>query len=204
MTKVYRSISLSVCRSIGLIVLVSAMALGQKPGVGKLLVASPRVTNAQFRHAVILLIGYDAKGAAGLVLNRTGAKTLAALFPDVASAQGRSDTAYWGGPVGDKLMFCLVAVSGPLREARPVLPGIYFSNNKNLMDLALNARQTGTTFRVYVGYAGWTAEQIKREMDAGDWKVETATAALVFDPAPATLWERLAGASKAVIPGAGR
>ncbi len=177
-------------------------ASGQQPGVGKLLVASPRVTNAQFRHAVILLIGYDAKGAAGLVLNRAGDKPLAALFPDVASAQGRSDTAYWGGPVGDKLMFCLVAASGPLREARQVLPGLYFSNNKNLMDLALNAREAGATFRVYVGYAGWTAEQIKRELNAGDWKVETATAAIVFDPAPVTLWERLTAVR--VTPDGGR
>lgn len=180
-----------------MIALLAVVALAQKPGIGKLLVASPKVTNAQFRHAVILLIGYDAKGAAGLVLNHAGDRTLAALFPDVASAQGRTDTAYWGGPVGDKLMFCLVAVSGQLREARQVLPGIYFSNNKNLMDLALNARQTGTAFRVYVGYAGWTAEQIQREMDAGDWKVETATAAIVFDPAPATLWQRLEGEGKA-------
>lgn len=180
------------------LLLLALSAAGQTPAAGKLLVASPKVTNAQFRHTVILVIDYGAKGAAGLVLNRTTSKPLAELFPAVASAHARTDTAYWGGPVAAAQVFCLVAINGSLREARQVLPGVYFSNNQNLMDLALNARQTGTSFRVYLGFAGWSPEQIRREMAAGDWRVQPATAAEIFDPAPGTLWERLTATGKAM------
>ena len=45
--------------------------------------------------------------------------------------------------------------------------------------------------RVFVGYAGWSAQQLKDEIERGLWKVHAPDSRLVFDPDPATLWTRL-------------
>ncbi len=45
--------------------------------------------------------------------------------------------------------------------------------------------------RVYAGYVGWSAAQLQDEVSRGLWQVRDATAALVFDPNPATEWRRL-------------
>lgn len=45
--------------------------------------------------------------------------------------------------------------------------------------------------RVYAGYTGWSAQQLKDEIARGLWKVHAPDAAIVFDPNPATLWTRL-------------
>ena len=45
--------------------------------------------------------------------------------------------------------------------------------------------------RVYAGYVGWSAAQLKDEISRGLWQVRDATAAIVFDRNPATLWPRL-------------
>ncbi|MGH9414716.1 MAG: YqgE/AlgH family protein [Terriglobales bacterium] len=179
-----------------IVFLLTAAAVAQKAGPGTLLLANPKVTSGQFRHAVVLIIGAGPKGAAGLVLNRPGTEALSHVFVDVASAHARTDTAYWGGPVAPKSRFCLVVVDGKLREARLVLPGLYFSNKQDLMDLALNAQQQAMTFRVYLGYTGWNRNQLDQELKQGLWTVQTATKAEIFDADPATLWTRLTAPSK--------
>lgn len=45
--------------------------------------------------------------------------------------------------------------------------------------------------RVYVGYVGWSARQLKDEIARGLWRRHAADANIVFDPNPATLWTRL-------------
>jgi putative transcriptional regulator len=45
--------------------------------------------------------------------------------------------------------------------------------------------------RVFVGYTGWSAQQLKDEIELGLWKVHAPASRLVFDPNPSTLWTRL-------------
>jgi putative transcriptional regulator len=177
------------------LLLAPAAAQSHNPkdlSVGRLLVARRQVPDGRFRHAVILLVGLSAKGAAGLVLNEPGHTPLSRLFPKTTSAQARTDVAYAGGPVETSRLFCLLRNAGPLHEGSAVLPGVYASANRNLMHLALNATEPPSSFRVFQGYAGWKPGGLQREIAAGYWKIVTATAALIFDPDPATLWARLA------------
>jgi putative transcriptional regulator len=45
--------------------------------------------------------------------------------------------------------------------------------------------------RVFVGYTGWSAQQLKDEIELGLWKIHPPDSRLVFDPNPATLWTPL-------------
>jgi|SRR5579872_430793 len=45
--------------------------------------------------------------------------------------------------------------------------------------------------RVYAGYVGWSAVQLKDEISLGLWKIRDPEPAIVFDAKPATLWSRL-------------
>jgi putative transcriptional regulator len=45
--------------------------------------------------------------------------------------------------------------------------------------------------RVFVGYTGWSAQQLKDEIEMGLWKIHAPDSRLVFDPNPGTLWTRL-------------
>jgi putative transcriptional regulator len=42
-----------------------------------------------------------------------------------------------------------------------------------------------------VGYAGWGAEQLAKELAEGSWVACTADARLVFDTPPEETWERV-------------
>lgn len=171
--------------------LFARLAPSQALHVGQLLIARAQVPDGRFRHAVVLLVGEGSQGFAGLVLNEPTATPVDRLFPGVASAQERNDVAFTGGPVDSARLFCLLHTKGPLREASLVLPGIYASTSLDLMHLALNARLPAISFRVFQGYAGWKPGQLQREIAAGLWTLRPGSAALIFDPDPATLWARL-------------
>lgn len=164
---------------------------GAAVAVGELLVARAEVPDARFARTVVLVVSRTAAGTAGLVLNHRGEAALAGLFPDVAAAAGRGDTAFVGGPVAPAQILCLLRTSGPLHEAAEVLPGVFVSSSLELMGMAFNAQQPASAFRVFQGYAGWKPGQLERELAAGAWTVQPGAAATVFDPDPATLWQRL-------------
>ncbi|MGH9518281.1 MAG: YqgE/AlgH family protein [Terriglobales bacterium] len=176
----------------GLLVAAAGQSRGPKPlAAGALLVAGARVPDGRFRQAVVLLVYVSEQGAAGLILNQPGGGPLPKLFPKDDAAKARTDSASIGGPVGGDNLFCLLRRDGQLREARAVLPGIYFSTSRDLMQLALNARLPPSSFRVFQGYSGWNPGQLQRELAAGLWTVLPGSAAIIFDTDPGTLWTRL-------------
>src|SRR5690606_27750932 len=66
-------------------------------------------------------------------------------------------------------------------------------NVLGLVDLAAGpdaARPLGS-LRVFLGYAGWTAPQLRDEIEDGAWFVVDALPADTFDPDPDTLWRRV-------------
>lgn len=162
--------------------------------VGQLLIASASVPDGRFRHAVVLVVADNKTGTAGLILNNLGTTPLSQLFPKLNSARQRTDVAFRGGPVAPTKIFCLVRTPGPLREADLVLPGLYVSTSLSLMQLALNAGRSASTFRVFQGYTGWKPGQLQQELARRLWTVRPATAEIVFDPQPATLWPSLQSA----------
>ena len=57
-------------------------------------------------------------------------------------------------------------------------------DHADLEDVAAAARRA----RVFAGYAGWSAEQLEREIDSLDWIVEPAAPDDVFAPPSVDLW----------------
>jgi putative transcriptional regulator len=53
------------------------------------------------------------------------------------------------------------------------------------------ARPDPSDFHVYLGYAGWTHDQLRREVELGAWSILQADSSTVFDSHPDTLWSRM-------------
>ena len=72
---------------------------------GKLLVASPQLSDPNFHRTVVLIIEHNDEGAFGLVLNRTSSKTIKQVWERVTDEPCESDQPlHVGGPVGGPLI----------------------------------------------------------------------------------------------------
>ncbi len=162
---------------------------------GKFLVADPAMPDARFAGAVIFIIAHSPEGAVGIVINRPGAtralKDVMRAF-DLPPAESKVETMLdlnWGGPVQGDLVFMLHDDAYKTTSTSAIAPGIALSHPKDVLgDVA--AGRGPRRYLLAVGYAGWSAGQLDREMTTKSWAVVSGTADLLFDGDAAGKWQR--------------
>jgi putative AlgH/UPF0301 family transcriptional regulator len=159
--------------------------------VGKLLVASRSLGDPNFAKTVILLVHYDAQGVLGLILNRRTDVPLSRVLESPKEAKDRSDPVYVGGPVEIPAVFALFQSPAKLEGAENIFDGVYLITAKPLFEKTISARPDPGAFHVYLGYAGWTQDQLRKEVELGAWFIFPAEATTVFNSDPDSLWDEM-------------
>ncbi len=159
---------------------------------GKFLVASTRLNDPNFKWTVVLLLDYGAHGAMGLVINRPTETSLFDILPEIDALKDSEATAFVGGPVQvDRVTTLFRSGEAPDDEAHRVFADVYASRSRGLLQRLSNDAQDETSFRVYVGYAGWSPGQLDREVGRGDWHVVPADPETVFGRGSIRIWRNL-------------
>lgn len=167
---------------------VPLTAAAEQPAMGKLLVATEEVRGEVFAQTVILLLHYDENGAMGIVVNRPTDVELAEVVDDVEAISGYSGTLFWGGPVQMNSLRALLRTDSPPPGADMIIDSVH---HVDIDDRLADAPTDPASLRFYIGYAGWGAAQLDRELQRGSWHVVPASAEHVFAGDPTTLWKRL-------------
>ena len=156
---------------------------------GRLLIASPRLPDPNFRHSVVLIIHHNESGAFGLILNRITENRVYEVWKMVASETvDNEDPLHIGGPVAGPLL----ALHGEAQcGEKEVLPGIYLCTQKS--HLTELVTQTRGEYRLYTGYSGWGPGQLESEVEAGGWMTLPASAEFIFGDTD-VMWRRAAQA----------
>ena len=154
--------------------------------VGQLLIATTKSHDPELAKSVVLLIHYDQQGAIGLIVNHPTEVPMARAFPDTKS----SALVYMGGPVplGSN---ALLRSQKKLKSAANLFGDVHLIADKVFIEASANAGAPSSVFRVYAGYTGWSAEQLRNEVKAGLWRIAPGDASVVFDPHPESVWQRL-------------
>ena len=158
---------------------------------GKLLVASRELADPNFAETVILLVHYDAGGVVGLMLNRRTDLPISRVFAQLEAAKGRSDPVYLGGPVETPTVFALLQSTEKLEQAEHVFGGVYWISTKIELEKAISSRPDPGLFHVYLGYAGWTTDQLRNEVRLGGWFIFQADNETVFNANPDSWWRQM-------------
>ena len=158
---------------------------------GKILVASRDLADPNFAQTVVLLVHCDAQGVLGLILNRRTDVPLSQVLADLKVAKDRSDPVYVGGPVETPSVFALLRSPAKIEGAEHVFGGIYLISEKATFEQTISTRPDPGVFHVYLGYAGWTIEQLRKEVELGAWFIFPAEASTVFNADPDSLWPQM-------------
>jgi putative transcriptional regulator len=157
---------------------------------GKLLIASPKIVDANFRRVVVYMAEHTDEGAMGLVLNRPAETTVAEAVPDLRWLAAGDDDAVWvGGPVAPSSVIVLAEFDDPARAAMLVDDDLGFvpAEIEDREEFAAAVRRA----RVFAGHAGWGAGQLESELEEDSWIVEPAQRTDVFTADPEALWSQV-------------
>ena len=160
---------------------------------GKIIIAPRNAPDPSFANSVILLARYSKGGALGLMLHFRSDFKIAKALKAVPGAEKRTDTVYVGGPVEIPSVMALVRSKTPPDGGKLITGNLYLLASKDSVTAAIAAGRSESDMRIYIGYAGWGPGQLDREvMRPGiGWYIFDYDEALVFDPHPDTLWQRL-------------
>lgn len=170
---------------------------------GRLLVASPYLTDENFFRAVIYMIRHDAEGAFGLVLNRPTDQSLERAFADrLGHSPARDDSIHVGGPVEGPLMAlhtvsglgepcgpeCLVKEGQALPDELAAASPLWITADEDQLTALVD--RTDVRAKFLAGYSGWGPGQLDQELERGGWLVGPPDWESVFGDTD-TLWEQL-------------
>jgi putative transcriptional regulator len=161
---------------------------------GRLLLAMPAMTDPRFHRAVILICAHDENGAMGLVINNPllGVDFAALLKQlNIQAGPGLSTKNFMvmsGGPVESVRGFLL---HGPEFHG----PGTISINDTfgvtgTVEALSAIANGKGPDKVLFIlGYAGWTAGQLERELQENAWLVTDGAPEIVFHADASQKWQ---------------
>lgn len=137
-----------------------------------LLVAMPSLADGNFAQAVTLVCEHSAQGALGIVLNKPLGMKLGDVFSQLSLETSRPDTAeaivLRGGPVQPDRGFVLHRPGGKWDSTHVISDAIQVTTSRDI--LAAMARGEGPQDAfMALGYAGWDAGQLDREMLDNAW-----------------------------------
>ena len=156
------------------------------------LIAMPHLSETFFEKTVIYICDHGPRGAMGMVINRPLASGKVAV---VLESLGLTPTGglevmdvYFGGPVQPTLGFVLHSSEYSIDDTEQISKRISLSTNALIFKDIQNG-QGPTDFRFTLGYAGWGAGQIEREIANGDWLVVPARPEFIFEKPDRAKWQ---------------
>ena len=165
----------------------------KSPLCGRLLLAMPGMNDPRFHRAVIFLCAHDAKGAMGLVINNPlPALDFMQLLPqlNIDPPAARIDLPVLsGGPVENARGFVLHGADFSLSDTIRVNDAFGVTGTVDALR-AVASGQGPRPLLFMLGYAGWEAGQLERELQDNVWLIADALPGLVFDAGAAEKWER--------------
>jgi putative transcriptional regulator len=159
---------------------------------GRLLVATPLLTDPNFDRTVILMLEDNDEGALGLVLNRPSPLEVGEPLPDWADLSASPPVVFVGGPVSRSSVIALARCS----DEREVTDETWTSvlGPIGVLDLTADAALLHAQVddvRVFAGYAGWDATQLRGEIAEGSWFVVDAVPRDATTDDPEDLWREV-------------
>ena len=160
---------------------------------GRLLVATAELTDPRFVQTVIFMVGHDATGAMGLVINRPiGRIAIAALLEQLGEdgrGVGGELRVHYGGPVEPMQGFVLHTAEYAGADTRVVGDGIALTTDPKVLR-AIGAGSGPRRSLFALGYAGWAPGQLEAEIRSGHWVDVQADEKIVFEENADKKWER--------------
>jgi putative transcriptional regulator len=161
-------------------------------GPGKILIAEPFLADPYFKRSVVLLCEHSDEGSFGFVLNNYIEMDLDQLMDQLPNIDTRISI---GGPVKNSNLFYIHSLGNKIENSVPIAEGIYMGGDFDALQHLLKlGKLDRNQIRFFVGYSGWSANQLNEELEQNSWIVGEADANLLMNTQVDDLWSTILNA----------
>lgn len=159
------------------------------------LIAMPALADPNFSRTVTLICEHSSEGAMGIVINRKTELALGDILRQMGlnadDAHMREMPVHLGGPVQTNRGFVLHEPLGSWESTLPITETLGVSTSRDIL-AAIAENRGPERCLVALGYAGWGAGQLEREIAENSWLNGPSDQQIIFDMPIEHRWQKAA------------
>ncbi len=154
---------------------------------GKILIAEPSILgDKSFNRSIILLTEHNEEGAVGFILN----KPTEFVLKDLVFELDCDFRIYSGGPVENDNLYFIHRLPQLIPESIAIADGLFWGGNYDAIKTYLEQDLIKEDeIRFFLGYSGWTNEQLIAEIKEKTWTLTDNTFSDIFKINDAEDWQ---------------
>ena len=153
---------------------------------GEILVARPLLNDGDFKRTVVLLAEHNKHGSLGFIMNKPMFLTLKDVVPNVHDLPL---PVYYGGPVAPNQLFYVHTVGKIITGSVHIQQNYYWSGNfAEIIEGLKNKTILPEQIRFFIGYSGWGAGQLAKELNEKAWGQLDSLSAELINKHPDDIW----------------
>lgn len=157
------------------------------PSKGKLLVAEPSILNdKEFNRSVIYLTEHNEEGCIGFILNKPTGYVLSDLIPEINA----DFSIFNGGPVEQENLYFIHKRPDLIPNSIVIDKDICWGGDFEVLTNLLNNNLINAAdIRFFLGYSGWSVDQLNEELNESTWIVKKNKYPNIFDVDSDGFWK---------------
>ncbi len=160
----------------------------QEPQKGKVLLSEPFLLDNYFKRSIVLITEHNENGTIGFVLNKpvdVNINEVVENFPKIDA-----DVAL-GGPVSTNTLHYIHTLGDIIPQSVHVLGNIYWGGDFEVVERLISSGNIDKgQIRFFLGYSGWSPNQLQDELAENAWVVGDISSEEVMMPMNKHFWTK--------------
>jgi len=159
------------------------------PGKGKILISEPFLPDTFFNRSIVYLTDHNPKGSVGFILNK---KLDIKICDAVSGFEGWNENLNMGGPVAPDTLHYLHNLGHLIPKSVRVDGDIYWGGDIGIIrKLIQSSTINQSQIRFFLGYSGWSAGQLERELKENSWVIAKVKSDTIMNSRGIDTWKRV-------------
>jgi putative transcriptional regulator len=159
------------------------------PEKGKILISEPFLPDTFFNRTVVYLADHTAEGSVGFILNK---KLEIKVCDAISGFDNWKEYLSMGGPVAPDTLHYLHNMGDKIPKSVWVDENIFWGGEIDFIrDLIRRGKISNSQIRFFLGYSGWTAGQLGRELKENSWVIARINTDIVINNKVDYTWKRV-------------
>ena len=149
------------------------------PEKGKILISEPFLPDTFFNRTIVYLADHTSEGSVGFILNK---KLEIKVCDAISGFDSWKEYLCMGGPVAPDTLHYLHNMGDAIPKSVWVEGKIFWGGDiDHIRKLIRNRQISSKQIRFFLGYSGWSAGQLERELKENSWVIAKVKNDIVLD-----------------------
>lgn len=159
------------------------------PEKGKILISEPFLADTFFNRSIVYLTDHTPQGSVGFILNK---KLDLKVSAAITGFDGWNENLSMGGPVAPDTLHYLHNLGNLIPKSVPIEGNISWGGDIDCVrELIKTGQIKQSQIRFFLGYSGWSAGQLERELKENSWIIASVKSDIIMNNKGDDTWKRV-------------